>query len=151
MSQFVRSDDEEVERLYSRASEFVENVLRDTRNVNMHLAALVPNCKVSYTHLSCPFNDVNALSLTFEQHQALERTFPGARIYEERNPDTGVFEKWLELPIMHKRGARGVSASTSVMTHKTGHPTLEWPVMLLLVEMVIGGVMYFRYTMGTAW
>ncbi len=154
MSQFVRDDDEAIEQLYRRASIFVENNLRTGSNVNMHLAALVPHCKTTYTHLCCPLVDASSFTLSFDVISKLNAEFPGFTTHDERNPETGEWQKLLEFPILHKKsdvrggggGKRHYSPASS-----SGTPTIEYPVMLLLLECVIGGILYFRYTTGVAW
>ena len=72
-------------------------------------------------------------------------------IYDEIQADgTGIVYK-LNLPILFKN-TQSVAGVSSGKRHvaKAAKPTLEWPLFLMLVEVVLCGSMYYRYSVGIA-
>ncbi len=147
MSSFTRIEQEEIERLHRRACEYVENNMRDGKNMNMHIPALIPHCRISHTHLVCPLENVGSYSLSAETVMDLERNFPGFTYDHEKHPQTGEWKIYLNLPILFEKnstfGGGGGGARRARFSGAT-KPTLETPFMLLVAEAVLVGLLYWR-------
>lgn len=141
---YVKLDHDEIVELREKASEFVSRYLRNVNpnNPNMRLAPFL-ECRVGRTDISCPIQGVNSLNLTFEDQARMQEEFPGASIYTERMPDGSEISYKLNIPILRKRSVQRRSGKT------TGtKPTLEWALLLAVVEAGLCGIFYYRWTAG---
>ncbi len=158
MSQFIRLSNDEILDLYAPAANFVKTHMRNSDSPNMVLAPFEKR-QIGQTHLTVPIYGANSLRKNKHLFELLEDTFgidingEPPSIYDEIQADgTGIVYK-LNLPISFKNTQQvvgGNGGNGKRLASKTVKPTLEWPLFLLLVEVVLCGSMYYRYSVGSA-
>ena len=157
MSQFVRLSNEEILDLHATAANFVKTHMRNSDSPNMVLAPFDKR-QIGQTHLTVPIHGANSLRKNRHLFDLLEDTFgidvngEPPSIYDEIQADgTGIVYK-LNLPILFKNTQSVAGGASSGKRHvaKVSKPTLEWPLFLMLVEVGLCGIMYYRYSVGIA-
>ena len=157
MSQFIRLSNDEILDLHATAANFVKTHMRNSDSPNMVLAPFEKR-QIGQTHLTVPIHGANSLLKNKRLFDLLEDTFgidvngEPPSIYDEIQADgTGIVYK-LNLPILFKNNQQtvGNGGNGKRLASKTVKPTLEWPLFLLLVEVVLCGSMYYRYSVGSA-
>ena len=129
----------EIYELYETAADFVERDLKTSDSPAMHLAPYL-DCNKSLTHLSCPIYSVNRLELTRELSTLLDSIIPKAKIGTGTTSDGTQIEYKLHIPILVPDGPAAARGG-ALKPH-----TLEWPLALLVIDIVACGLLYYRYT-----
>jgi len=154
MATYKLSADERA-ALHSRASEWVDAMLRTSSSPSTRMPSIV-ECRVGPTHMACPLKGVITLGASKQVFDSLAENFgPDARLKDESLAD-GTEIRWvLHLPILVPNSSAAAAAAVHKKyrhSHRSGsEPTLEWPLMLLLVEVISIGALYYKYTVGTVW
>ena len=156
MSQFIRLSNDEILDLHATAANFVKTHMRNSDSPNMVLAPFEKR-QIGQTHLTVPIHVANSLRKNKHLFELLEDTFgidvngEPPSIYDEIQADgTGIVYK-LNLPILFKNTQQVVgSGGGKRLASKAVKPTLDWPLFLLLIEVVLCGSMYYRYSVGSA-
>lgn len=154
-NQFVKLSHAEIRDVYNRAQQFVKTHMRNSDSLNMSLAPFEERF-IGQTHLSLPIFGTNSLKQTRQLHEMLENTFGTdvdgnpPYIYDEIQADgTGTIYK-LNIPILFRKSKKAQGYFSHASEKMSSPPTLEWPLFLMLVEIGLCGVMYYRYATGVA-
>lgn len=134
----------EIEARYDVAAEFVRNELSNSDSPAMHLARYT-DCQINQTHFSCPINSVNTLDITGDVARRIDAAIPGAFIRMTRSIDGTEMQYKFHIPIrVAASGGGGAHAGAGRVTKRT----LEWPLTLLVVDLLLVAAMYYRFTVG---
>jgi len=151
--QFETLSASEIRDLYNAAQQFVKTHMRHSDSPNMALAPFDQRF-VGRTHLTVPIHGANSLKQNRQLFEMLEDTFGvdvdgnPPYIYDEIQADgTGIVYK-LNLPILFKRQEK--RRTTQAFATTSSIPTLEWPLFLMVVEIGLTGLLYYRFAAGVA-
>lgn len=144
---------EEIGELYEGLCHIVERNLRNTDNPN---ARVQPYGRAVHgpTHFSIGLEGVNRMDVSF--CIALKELSPGATCEAESLPD-GRPKGWqVELPIKVMRKVRKSKHHQHKARHGKpytypyrGQPaTLEWALLLLMLAVLVGGILIYRFKTG---
>jgi hypothetical protein len=145
MSLFTTLSREEQTALYKRACEFVATHLKDSNSPDVRLGP--PDSHSSRLYMQCTINGLNRFNRDAEFYSLMNEVLPGAKITD----DPISRAKMLMLPIKFERTEtdEGDAFSSNANYGGVGAPTLEAPLLLLLANIVLGGIMYYRYTISS--
>ena len=144
MTDFVTLSKKQQDQLYKKATAFVQtHVTRIGDNVDVRLGP--PH--VTRTHMQCTLFGMNNPRLSREQMNLLDDVLPGAE-YNPQGPDN---LPSLDIPIKFERSQMEIEDDNEPAAEGSeGVPTLETPLLLLIGQVIVGGILYYRYTQGVA-
>jgi len=145
---FRKMEDDDIDELYSHASNAV-STWKTVANPNIRLAGF-DKCIHGEQALTCKMLGIQ-VGMIRDMYSKLEQHLPGADIYIETQPDKSVNYN-LNLPIHSKathksRASRHSGGNVSVDSTK---PSTEWGMFLLMLDVTMCAVLWFRVSTGIA-
>jgi hypothetical protein len=141
-----RLDQEEIDELHNRVCDFVDMHMRNPDNPNMRAGSYPPDCTVGRTHFIVPVLGVNTWVKDKRFFDLLDQHFPGASMRDETNPDGLQRVYQLNIPIIVSASEKRVTTNSASI--RGGAPNIEWHIIVTLVEGLMIGALYYRYTIG---
>lgn len=147
-----RLSDGEILDLYEDAQHFVVTCMRTTNNPAAKLGPHDKYC-IGRTHATWNVEGINETNVTGDMMRKLEEMFPhdencttAASISHETRADGRSIVMKLNIPILF-----GVQNTNKVQLRvgAADSVTFEWPLFLTMLEGLIGGILYWKYSNGT--
>lgn len=149
----VRLSEDEILRLYKDAKSFVDTHLRTSNNPTAKLESHKSNC-IGRTHVTWVVEGINNANISYDLMRKFIEMFPNdptyadeASISQETRADGRTIVMKLNIPILF--GRRETEHRRNKVRFVSSVPTFEWPLFLSVVEGVIGGILYYKYSTGT--
>ncbi|MBX9636552.1 MAG: hypothetical protein K2Q45_03265 [Nitrosomonas sp.] len=160
---FYHFSDAEIREAYSKADKFAKTFLRSADAQQLSVAPF-DKCTRGQTHLIVPIYGGTKLDHTYQLYKELKKTFgvdhenKPAWILNEREHDGTGFVQKLNIPICrlydesddYDGNERNFRNNTKRFSNSKNAaiPTLEWPLLLTAVEILLCGYAYYRHATG---